>query len=127
MQDLKHELELLFHPWREATRGRVRWDFDIPEGLEAPAECLPILSSLVRQSLGSMAEGGELTITVVPTKAGLEIEVADSGPSWEFRPRTVPMSLASLRGKIDWHTCPQGGMAATVSIPTRATRHRAAA
>jgi hypothetical protein len=127
VQDLKHELELLFCPWREATRGRVHWDLDIPEGFNAPEACLTVVSSLVRQSLGSMPEGGELLITAVATAAGLELEVADTGPSWEFRPRSVPMALASVRGRIHWHACPQGGMAATIIIPTENSRNRVAA
>lgn len=76
-----------------------------------------LIESLVRQSLDEMPEGGDLTITACETGGHLELEIADSGPDVNDRACTLPMVAAAIGVEISWQNCPQGGAAATITLP----------
>jgi len=96
--------------------------------------------NLVLNALDVMPQGGELSITACSCQAGIEIEVADSGPgvSEEVRERVfepfyttksggtglglaIVFRIAQVhRGDVLLRNCAQGGAAFTLRIPRKA-------
>jgi signal transduction histidine kinase len=94
--------------------------------------------NLVLNALDVMPGGGELVITVCPTKRGVEIEVADSGPGIDpqllgrlcepfFTTKAggtglglaiVERIVAAHGGRVAVANCPEGGAAFTLCLPT---------
>jgi hypothetical protein len=104
----------------------VRCEIDAPRGVEAPAGTQPVIQALLRQSLSQLDDAGEITVTAVPFGDHVEVEIADSGPPVERRPRTVPMVLALHGATARWQNCPQEGVAVTVCLPCKRSRREAA-
>lgn len=93
--------------------------------------------NLVLNALDVMPRGGEIVITVCQTAAGLEIEIADSGPGISpahldklFEPffstkrggtglglAIVERIAAAHGGRVTAVNCPEGGAAFTLIIP----------
>ncbi len=119
---------------------KIDTDIDIPAGLRLLADRDMVrraLLNLVLNALDAMADGGELTVTAVNTSAGVEIEVADSGPGLSedvigraFEPffttkqggtglgLAIVFQTAQVHGgEITAANCPQGGAAFTLIFP----------
>ena len=107
----------------------VAVELDFPEFIRFPvAEELlcQLVQALVRGAVASFESHGELYVTAWEASDSLEIEVADSGPALEGRPRILPIAAAALNAKLVWQNCPQGGVAVTAMIPrVRAVRFAA--
>jgi len=93
--------------------------------------------NLVLNALDVLTDGGEIVLTVVRTKAGLEIEVADSGPGvtapnldrlfepfFTTKPGGTGLGLAIVEriaaahgGRVAAANCPEGGAAFTLHFP----------
>jgi signal transduction histidine kinase len=71
-----------------------------------------------------------VVVTSVAGTAGLEIEVADSGPGLAGGPHgslTAVRPLAErLGGTLAWRGCPEGGSAVTLHLPRRGHQRQAA-
>jgi signal transduction histidine kinase len=115
-------------------------DICCPPGLSATADrdmLRRAMLNLVLNALDAMPAGGELVLTACETKAGLEIEIADSGPGIPatiadrlFEPffttkgsgtglgLAIVERIASAHGgKATVTNCPEGGAAFTLVIP----------
>jgi signal transduction histidine kinase len=113
---------------------------DCPQGLSATVDgdmLRRAVLNLVLNALDAMPSGGDLVLTACQTKAGLEIEVADSGPGIPteivnrlFEPffttkgsgtglgLAIVERIASAHGGQATATnCPEGGAAFTLLIP----------
>jgi len=120
----------------------VRIELDVDSDHTLPAELATIRAGLgpllvaacdaaAAESLsGSGPRLREVVITSVETAAGLEIEVADSGPG----PAGIPAAaIAAARqfayrcgGDVFLAACPEGGAAVTLRLPRRRRQSRAA-
>lgn len=85
-----------------------------------------LVSSLVKSSLEQMPEGGELTVTGCQTSHGVELEIADTGGDLESRGRKFSIAAAALGCKPQWQSCPQGGVAVTLTLPFQDSIRKAA-
>lgn len=97
----------------------VGLEIDIPAEARFPVDSdrlAALVTAMVRGSLDCLPSVGEIMLTVWPTAGGLEIEVADNGPSVESRPHRLPMVAASLGAELVWQNCPQGGAAVTAKL-----------
>jgi hypothetical protein len=115
---------------RHASRWhqqRIACNWDVPAELTfilPRNKLLRIIEQLVAATIGRMPQGGDLDVTAVVSRRGLEVEVADSG---ESAPDLLPGSLGSvvkptsIPGETDLaveqQPCPQGGWAWTVIVP----------
>jgi signal transduction histidine kinase len=120
----------------------ITTDLDVPAGLSVLADrdmLRRALLNLILNALDVMPDGGELTITALATRHGVELEVADSGPgivqsreSRLFEPfyttksggtglglTIVERIAAAHGGDVNACNCPQGGAAFTIRIPFR--------
>ena len=128
----------------------IRATIDCPPGLvwEADGDMLRrALLNLVLNALDVLPAGGEIVLTAVTTGAGLEIEVADSGPGvapqlldrlfepfFTTKPSGTGLGLAIVEriaaahgGRISAANCPEGGAAFTLQLPlTRRVMEKAA-
>jgi C4-dicarboxylate-specific signal transduction histidine kinase len=96
------------------------------------------LGDLLRSLLAAACEAAaaapprlrEVVVTSVACTAGLEIEVADSGPGLAGGPHgslTAVRPLAErLGGTLAWRRCPEGGSAVTLHLPRRGHQRQAA-
>jgi signal transduction histidine kinase len=95
------------------------------------------LLDLVLNALDVLPSGGEIVLTAVRTPAGLEIEVADSGPGvpaplldrlfepfFTTKPSGTGLGLAIVEriaaahgGRVAAANCPEGGAAFTLTLP----------
>ena len=113
---------------------RVRLNCDVASDLEYDLprlEVRRILDAWIEEALSVLPVGGELDITVVLGSAGLEIEVADSRDtdlheSRDYWHRHVKIAdevvVDSASGSplpCESASCPQGGVARTVTVPPR--------
>ena len=91
-------------------------EIDVKLGLPADPEAVArVASSLIRQAVQEMPDGGELAITAVENpQGGVELEIADTGNDVALRPRNHPMAIASIEAELQWLDCPQGGGCVTV-------------
>lgn len=104
----------------------------------------PLIDEMLRIVISRLVPDGELSVIGCRAAGIIELEIADSGPQlpcesqqnrWVFPPRVLAdtRQLASIQpqaiafgGRV-WATpCPQGGMAWTLRLPSRATTKRAA-
>lgn len=113
---------------------------DCPPSLQArldPEMLRRALLNLVLNALDVLPAGGELVITACRTPAGLELEVADSGPGippslverlfepfFTTKQGGTGLGLAIVEriatahgGRVLAHNCPEGGAAFTLIIP----------
>lgn len=113
---------------------------DCPQGLVAMADADMLrraVLNLLLNALDALPAGGELVLTACQTRAGLEIEVADSGPGVPtpiverlFEPffttkgsgtglglAIVERIAAAHGGRATVANCPEGGAAFTLIIP----------
>ncbi|SMP39965.1 hypothetical protein SAMN06265222_101384 [Neorhodopirellula lusitana] len=102
-------------------------DHDIRLPVDSASFC-QLIDSLLRQAIGEMSEGGELTITACESHTGVELEIADTGCDVEQRACKFPMIAAALAAELSWQNCPQGGAAVTAILPIyhQQARRRAA-
>jgi signal transduction histidine kinase len=119
---------------------QIRAEIDCPRNLAASADGEMLrraILNLLLNALDVLQEGGEISITVCLTAAGLEIEVADSGPGIPeplmerlFEPffttksggtglglAIVERIAAAHGGRAIAANCPTGGAAFTLIIP----------
>ncbi|MBN1853574.1 MAG: HAMP domain-containing histidine kinase [Pirellulales bacterium] len=127
----------------QITAQYVTLDVDIPPNMLLSADREMVrraLLNLVLNALDAMPRGGDLVITAMTTRAGLEIEVADSGPGFSektkgraFEPfystksggtglglAIVYQIVESHGGHVIAANCPEGGAALTLVFPPRA-------
>ncbi len=125
-----------------AAQG-IRLAIDCPPQLGAAADrdmLRRAVLNLVLNAIDAMPEGGELAITCCRTSAGIDIEVADSGPGiaedhlerlcepfFTTKSSGTGLGLAIVEriaaahcGGIDVANCPDGGAAFTLRIPDQA-------
>jgi hypothetical protein len=119
----------------------VRIELDVASDHMLPTEpamiragLAPLLAAACDAAAASPAGRGprlrEVLITSVATAAGLELEVADSGPG----PAGIPAAaVAAARlfagrcgGDVLLAACPEGGAAVTLRLPRRRRQSRAA-
>lgn len=129
--------------------ANIEVDLDVPHNLWVELD--PILMreafrKLIDNAIEAMPTGGQLTITSLVGRRGLEIEVADSGRgiSDELKERLfepfattkhdhagLGLSLVrdivtSHEGTVTVDDCPDGGTAFTLSIPIQTAKRQAA-
>jgi signal transduction histidine kinase len=127
----------------QLTAQGIRLAIDCPPKLGAAADrdmLRRAVLNLVLNAIDAMPDGGELAITCCRTAAGIDIEVADSGPGIAdghlerlFEPffttkssgtglglAIVERIAAAHGGEIDVANCPDGGAAFTLRIPDHA-------
>ncbi len=105
---------LLEHP------APICFELDMPVSLMTTADrerLSDLVTSLVRESLEQMPDGGELTVTGCQTAHGVELEIADTGSDVESRGNRLSLAAAALGCKPQWQNCPQGGAAVTLVLP----------
>lgn len=138
LRSLMDEVCQALAPQLEAQRIAPRIDCPRGERIRADREMLRRgLLNLVLNAVDAMPHGGELSLTACRTSAGLEIEVADSGPGVSpriaehlFEPFFTTKSsgtglgLAIVEriaqahgGRATVANCPEGGAAFTLVIP----------
>ena len=121
----------------------IAWQIDAPVMMQmfADREMLRrALLNLVLNAVDVMPQGGELLLTAVQGRRGIELEVADSGPGIDrdlrqrvFEPFFTTKSegtglglaivyrIAEVHGgRVEVANCPEGGAAFTIQIPYRA-------
>jgi len=119
----------------------VRIELDVAADLPLPAEPATIqagLGPLLAAACAAAARGPagsgpricEVLVTAVETAAGLELEVADSGPGPAGLPAAAVAAARQFAGRCggDVHlaACPEGGAAVTLRLPRRRRDRRAA-
>ncbi|MCD0459194.1 HAMP domain-containing histidine kinase [Roseiconus lacunae] len=100
--------------------------------VELPVPCdntraADLITTLSRQALNAMPDGGDLMITACKTASGIELEIADSGIETDERERSIPIAAAAVGAELKWMNCPQGGIAVTICFPAQANEARRAA
>jgi len=92
-------------------------DIDTELGVPAdPAGTVLLIRTLVGQALSEMPEGGDLNIMACESVRGVELELADTGGDIENRATRLPLAAAAIGAQVEWHNCPQGGGAVTVTF-----------
>ena len=105
-------------------------ELDIDTNLDVPADpagTVLLIRTLVGQALSEMPEGGDLNIMACETERGVELELADTGGDIENRATRLPLAAAAIGAQVEWHNCPQGGGAATVTFRRQSGAQRKAA
>lgn len=114
---------------RGVGNAHVRLEMDIPAELSFPRDSeklAQLVQSLVGSAVASLECDGEIAVTAWQAGETLEIEVADSGPAVQDRPRFLPLAVGALGAELVWQNCPQGGAAVTVVVPRVAPKRSAA-
>ncbi len=88
------------------------------------------LKNLLQQAIERSPKGGDISIVILNTSRGIEMEVADSGPDPELPVRLAAFGSPRLNGlavadpqtggsRCNYYCsrCPQGGLAWTVVLP----------
>lgn len=134
---------------KQLDDAKIDVDLDVPHNLWVELD--PILMrdafrKLIDNAVEAMPNGGQLTITSLVGRTGLDIEFADSGRgiSDELKERLfepfattkhdhagLGLSLvrdivSSHQGTVTVDDCPEGGTAFTISIPFRNLERQAA-
>lgn len=122
----------------------IRATIDCPRGLTCSADrdmLRRAVLNLMLNALDVLTAGGEIVLTAVRTTAGLEIEVADSGPGvpvtnldrlfepfFTTKPGGTGLGLAIVEriaaahgGRVAAANCPEGGAAFTLLLPQAAS------
>jgi len=122
----------------------IQATIDCPAGLACTADrdmLRRAVLNLVLNALDVLTAGGEIVLTAVRTTAGLEIEVADSGPGvaatnldrlfepfFTTKPGGTGLGLAIVEriaaahgGRVAAANCPEGGAAFTLLLPQAAS------
>lgn len=116
---------------------------DVPrsQGLMADRVMLKLaLSLLVSNAAEAMTDGGRLVVTSFIGRNGLELEVADSGPSLHQHEQraaaragarqqsldVVRNIVAAHGGEVKAANCPEGGVAYTLRFPGQSSARQAA-
>jgi len=122
----------------------IKADLDIPPHLLVTADrgmLRRAILNLILNALDAMPGGGEIVVTGTRGAAGVELEVADSGPGVPgdveqrlFEPffttksggtglglAIVERITAAHGGRVRASNCPQGGAAFTIHIPAQGT------
>jgi signal transduction histidine kinase len=126
------------------ARQKVAVEINVPPTLTLRVDRRMMASALRHLTLGSLAAmpaGGQLVVTAVTSRLGIELEIADSGPglSQHELPRAFAAThqapagasgmeraiarqvVAAHGGQITARNCPEGGTALTLLFPA----HRA--
>lgn len=130
-------------PQLTAQSINIELDIDPQIQLRADREMLRrALLNLMLNSIDVMVDGGELFLTAVETRGGVELEVADSGPGldaeqldrmfdpfYSTKATGTGLGLAIVQrvaeahgGQVTALNCPEGGAAITIRIPRQAQR-----
>lgn len=122
---------------------RIEIVLDVPRSLGMMADRVMLrvaLTFLVANAAEGMPNGGRLVITSFIGRDGLELEVADSGPSlleFERQPRSslsdnrrhnveiVRTIVSAHGGQLRAANCPEGGVAYTLHFPGHAAKRAA--
>ncbi|MFO1065102.1 MAG: hypothetical protein U0892_14650 [Pirellulales bacterium] len=146
--DLRPTIRQCLKQWQSKIteqQARLTLDLSVPLPVLCQAEDThPLIHGLLELAVKRLVPDGELSVIGCRTAGAVELEIADTGPQlpceskqirWLFPPRVLADSrqLAGLQpqaiafgGRV-WATpCPQGGMAWTLRLPSRATIKRAA-
>jgi len=113
-------VECVISPLLREHPAPICFELDMPVDLMTTADRTrlgELVTSLVRDSLEQMPDGGELTVTGCQTAHGVELEIADTGSDVESRGSRLSLAAASLGCKPQWQNCPQGGAAVTLVLP----------
>ena len=126
----------------------VQVDVDVPENLWVQIDPLLMREAfrkLIDNALEAMPGGGQITVTSLVGRGGLEIEIADTGPGIDdsllnkvFDPFVTNktdhagLGLSMVReiaeahqGTVSVMDCPDGGAAFTLAIPLQVVRKAA--
>jgi hypothetical protein len=113
-------VECVVSPLLREHPAAICFELNMPMDLKTTADPVrlnDLVTSLVRQSLEQMPDGGELTVTACQTAHGVELEIADTGNDVESRSSRLSLAAAALGCKPQWQNCPQGGAAVTLVLP----------
>lgn len=122
-------VECVISPLLREHPAPICFELDMPVDLMTTADrgrLGDLVTSLVRESLEQMPDGGELTVTGCQTGHGVELEIADTGSDVESRGNRLSLAAAALGCKPQWQNCPQGGAAVTLVLPFSDTVRKAA-
>lgn len=122
-------VECVISPLLREHPAPVCFELDMPVDLMTTADksrLSDLVTSLVRESLEQMPDGGELTVTGCQTAHGVELEIADTGSDIESRGSRLSLAAAALGCKPQWQNCPQGGAAVTLVLPFNDAARKAA-
>jgi hypothetical protein len=122
-------VECVVSPLLREHPAPVCFEMNVPIDLMTTADrarLSELVTSLVRDSLDQMPDGGELMVTGCQTSHGIELEIADTGGDIEVRSNRLSLAAAALGCKPQWQNCPQGGAAVTLVLPFSDAIRRAA-
>lgn len=122
-------VECAISPLLREHPAPICFELDMPIDLMTtadPRRLSDLVTSLVRESLDQMPDGGELAVTGCQTAHGVELEIADTGSDVEYRANRLSIAAAALGCKPQWQNCPQGGAAVTLVLPFSRQARKAA-
>lgn len=122
-------VECVVSPLLREHPSPVLFELNVPIDLVTTTDQVKlaeVIRNLVKSSLEQMNQGGELTVTGCQTSHGVELEIADTGGDLESRGHKISIAAAALGCKPQWQSCPQGGVAVTLTLPFQDSIRKAA-